>query len=290
MTLKQLELYFIEELKLLYGTEEAAQMFYLTAEHLSALSRTQVMQQSDSLVDPELKESYQKILSALKDGRPLQYVFAEAWFYGLKFKVSGAVLIPRQETEELVHWILETAEQQAIQNFLDVGTGSGCIAVALKKNLPAAKAEALDISSEALEIAIENAATNQTDINFIQGDILGYESIAMYDLIVSNPPYITPKERAGMHQNVLEHEPELALFVTEEDPLIFYQSIAEFALKNLNPQGFLFFEINEYLGKEMIDMLSIKGFSDIQLRKDMQGKDRMIRCAVPEIRSLDEIQ
>lgn len=280
MTLKQLEHYFIGELSSLYGAEEAKQLFYLSAEHLSGMVRTKVILGNELLIAPEQVSAYQKIVAELKEGRPVQHLFAEAWFYGLKFKVSGDVLIPRPETEELVHWILETASEKPLGNFLDVGTGSGCIAIALKKNLQTTVAEAVDISSAALAIARENAVANKADIHFIQSDILGYESMVRYDLIVSNPPYITPIEREEMHRNVLEYEPELALFVTEENPLIFYQSIADFALRHLTPAGYLFFEINEYFGKEMVDMLRSKGFEKIELRSDMQGKDRMIKCTI----------
>lgn len=285
MTLKHLELYFIEELISQYGAEEAAQMFNLTIQHVAGLNRTQVMLQRDISITPELESTYISILSALKKGQPLQHIFAEAWFYGLKFKVNSSVLIPRPETEELVQWILATAPSSTFTNLLDVGTGSGCIAITLKKYLGAVKADALDISSEALLLAKENALANDVDINFLLGDIMGYEGIASYDLIVSNPPYITPKERFQMHDNVLDHEPGLALFVTEENPLIFYKTIADFAVRHLRAKGFLFFEINEHLAKEMIDMLQVKGFTDIELRKDMQGKDRMIKCNLDKIKT-----
>jgi release factor glutamine methyltransferase len=282
MTLKQLEQYYITELRSVYDAGESQQLFYMAAERVSGISRTQAMVQAGLMISAEQEGLYQIILSALKEGKPLQHIFAEAWFYGLKFKVNSSVLIPRPETEELVHWILETASDHAITHFLDVGTGSGCIAITLKKKLHDAQADALDISSDALGVAKENAVSNEVEVNFIQRDILGYESTARYDLIVSNPPYITPKERLEMHQNVLDYEPELALFVTEDNPLIFYKSIADFGISHLRPGGYLFFEINEYLAEEMIEMLYVKGFTDIQLRKDMQGKDRMIRCIVPD--------
>ncbi|MCX2477502.1 peptide chain release factor N(5)-glutamine methyltransferase [Pedobacter sp. MC2016-15] len=278
MTLKQFEHEFIAELSPLYDAQEARQLFYMTAEYVSGLSRAMIPLQAAQAVSVEQEGSYQNILRELKEGRPVQHIFAEAWFYGLKFMVSSSVLIPRPETEELVHWILESAATRKFSSFLDVGTGSGCIAITLKKKMPASHANALDVSRDALQVAQENASLNGTDINFIQIDILKYSSIDSYDLIVSNPPYITPKERLEMHRNVLAYEPELALFVTEEDPLIFYKSIADFALSHLETSGYLFFEINEYLGKEMIEMLEGKGFIDIELRKDMQGKDRMIRC------------
>jgi release factor glutamine methyltransferase len=278
MTLQQLEQYFIEQLNFLYDTEETKQLFYLTVDHVSGYRRNQIMGNSDTVIVPEEYSNYQNILSALKEGRPLQHIFAEAWFYGLKFRVNSSVLIPRPETEELVQWILETITDSSHSDLLDIGTGSGCIAIALKKKKDFLQVDALDISTDALQIAAENAALNSTAINFIQSDILAYEGIKRYDFIVSNPPYITQEERKDMHQNVLSYEPELALFVSNENPLIFYKSIAGFAARNLRHTGFLFFEINEYLGKEMVDMLAAKGFTNIELRKDMQGKDRMIRC------------
>jgi len=278
MTLKQLEKYFIAEIQFLYDDEEARQLFYLTVDHVSGLSRNQVMIHADLEPDEKQQASFQQVLAELKEGRPLQHIFGEAWFYGLKFKVSSAVLIPRPETEELVQWIIETAAGTAGVSLIDIGTGSGCIAVTLKNKLTGLQVDALDISADALNIARENAIGNAVEVNFIQADILGYEGLARYDFIVSNPPYITQEERSEMHRNVLSHEPHLALFVSDENPLIFYKSIADFALKQLRHAGYLFFEINEYLGKEMVDMLSAKGFTDIQLRKDMQGKDRMMRC------------
>jgi len=278
MTLKQLEKYFIDELIPVYGSDEAAQLFYLTAEHISGLNRSELILKNDFQLDAKTEDAYKNTLSALTEGKPLQHIFEEAWFYGLKFRVNSSVLIPRPETEELVHWILETASGFPFSHLLDVGTGTGCIAITLQKKLDSVKAEAMDISSDALMIAKQNAVANEADIAFIQADILGYEGIESYDLIVSNPPYITPKERQEMHHNVLGYEPELALFVTEENPLIFYKSIADFAVRHLDARGFLFFEINEYLGKEMIEMLEDKGFANIHLKKDMQGKDRMIRC------------
>lgn len=282
MNLKQAEQYFTGEMSLLYNEEEAKQLFYLTAEHISGWNRSQLLMNKDHILDAEQLRIYKNTLEALKEGKPLQYIFSEAWFYGLKFKVNGSVLIPRPETEELVEWILEsiTASKARISSLIDIGTGSGCIAIALKKNLQQAEVSALDVSAEALAVAAENAALNGTVINFIQSSIIGYHTEVKYDIIVSNPPYITEDERAAMHDNVLQHEPHLALFVTNENPLVFYKSIADFALDQLRPEGKLFFEINEYLGKETVDMLADKGFRNIELKRDMQGKERMIRCSL----------
>jgi release factor glutamine methyltransferase len=278
MTLKELKQRFIEELQFLYDAEETEQLFYLAVDHVSGMNRIQTIFNADHQIESAQYNSYQRILKELKEGIPLQYITGKAWFCGLKFKVNSSVLIPRPETEELVQWILETASGVENSNLIDIGTGSGCIAVTLKNRMSGLQVDALDISADALSVAKENAMANAAKVNFIQSDILGYESPTQYDFIVSNPPYITEEERGEMHRNVLSYEPGLALFVSNENPLIFYKSIADFAVRNLRRTGYLFFEINEYLSKETIDMLTDKGFINIELKSDMQGKDRMIRC------------
>lgn len=278
MNVKQLEQSFIKELSALYDGEEAKQLFCLAAWQVSEWNRAQLLIHATELLDPEQCLAYNSILVELKKGRPMQHILAEAWFYGLKFKVTEAVLIPRPETEELIEWILDTVKNQPVSSILDIGTGSGCIAITLKKNLEQTAVSALDVSADALKVARENATLNTAAISFIHSDILTYNSPSKYDLIVSNPPYITENEKEEMHQNVLAYEPHLALFVTNENPLLFYKSIADFALINLQPNGKLFFEINEYLGKETVEILLSKGFTDIILKQDMQGKDRMISC------------
>ena len=279
MNFKQSEQQFIEEVSSLYEQQEAKELFYLVTLQLSGWGRAQLMVNQDVILSEEQQTAYQKVFNELKTGKPIQHIFSEAWFYGLKFKVNGAVLIPRPETEELVEWILTDLSIPS-QKILDIGTGSGCIAISLKKNKPTAEVSALDVSEEALAVAKTNASQNQTNINFIQSDILSYTTEEKYDLIVSNPPYITENEKREMHQNVLAYEPHLALFVSNENPLIFYAAIADFACKQLQDNGLLYFEINEYLGKETVDMLSAKGFINIVLKKDMQGKDRMIQASL----------
>ncbi|RZL18483.1 MAG: peptide chain release factor N(5)-glutamine methyltransferase [Pedobacter sp.] len=222
---------------------------------------------------PLLKLS--KILTDLKTGKPVQQVLGETIFYGLPFKVTSNVLIPRPETEELVDWVINHVKDKK-ESLLDIGTGSGCIPIVLKKHLPHLNVSSIDISSEALKVAAENAQLNKININLIEADILKYSTDKMYDVIVSNPPYIRELEKAEMHENVLIHEPHTALFVSDENPLIFYKAIADFALSNLNPNGYLFFEINEYLWEETLQILIDKRFKNIELKKDMQGKDRMI--------------
>jgi release factor glutamine methyltransferase len=281
MTLKQLEHHYINVLASLYGEEEAKQLFFLSAERIIGLSRSQLILQYGNEISEHEGGIFLDMLSQLKEGVPLQHITEEAWFYGLRFKVNAAVLIPRPETEELVQWVISTVSESKtpLSGLLDIGTGSGCIAITIKKNCPALIVTALDISAEALEVAAENAEYQHTQIRFIHSDILEYEGVEKYDIIVSNPPYITLNERDEMHRNVLEHEPALALFVTDDNPLLFYKGIADFATRSLKAGGRLFFEINEHLGSETVEMLRSKGFVNINLQKDMQGKDRMIRCS-----------
>jgi len=280
MNFKLLLQHFIRELNGLYDHEEASAVFGVVVRRVSGFDRGKLLLKSAESVPEDDLELYNGILAELKTGKPVQYVLGETTFYGLPFKVSPAVLIPRPETEELVEWVLESVAVEGMSGLqiLDVGTGSGCIAVALKKHLGTATVSALDVSKDSLSIASDNASLNEVDIDFIEADIRMYSDTRKFDILVSNPPYITMDEKQAMHENVLRYEPHLALFVSNEDPLVFYRAIADFALSNLRSEGLLFFEINEYLGKETLQMLSVKSFTDIELRKDMQGKDRMIRC------------
>ena len=278
MNLSQLLHRFKEELKDVYEEEEVKSIFSISVEHLLQLRRSQLMLNWEKEPEPATLASFFSILNELKAQKPIQYLLGEAFFYGSVFKVNEAVLIPRPETEELVDWVLE--EKTPAPSVIDFGTGTGCIAISLKKHLKDANVTAVDISEEAIRTASENALINQTEVSFVHADILTFQSETKFDIIVSNPPYITEKERAEMQQNVLAHEPHLALFVTDERPLVFYEAVADFALGNLKENGSLFFEINEYLAKETIQMLRDKSFVFIELRKDMQGKDRMIRAGL----------
>ncbi len=277
----ELEAIYQLELETLYGAEEAKALFSLAAEHVLALSPTRLRMERDTDVTFIHEQQLLSILNDLQLGKPIQYILSEAHFYGLVFKVNEHVLIPRPETEELVDWIIADNNLQfAVSDIkiLDIGTGSGCIPVTLKKHLPQAQVSTLDVSAEAIAVARQNAMQNGVEVDFIEADILSFKSELKFDVIVSNPPYIRLLEQAEMHENVLANEPHLALFVSDEDPLIFYKAIANFAQTNLNPGGRLYFEINEYLGEETVDMLDDKGFKNIELRKDMQGKNRMVRC------------
>jgi release factor glutamine methyltransferase len=261
----------------IYDDQEILATFYIVADFVSGLTKSQITQRWQESISTKDIEEYSVILDRLAKAEPLQYVLSEAYFYGLKFKVSTAVLIPRPETEELVELAVNALKNKAIRfKILDIGTGSGCIAIALKKSLSNADVYAMDVSPEALDIAVQNAESNHTQISFLQADIRTHKSVEKFDVIISNPPYITDREGMQMDKNVMNYEPHLALFVTDESPLEFYIAIAAFASQNLNKDGFLFFEINANFGKETANLLTNNFFADIQILKDMQGKDRFI--------------
>ncbi len=243
------------------------------------------LRKSDLILNPDMELSESEILKFLygikdlKKNRPVQYVAGLMWFYGLEIGVSEGVLIPRPETEELVDWIVKDYSNASF--IVDVGTGSGCIPLALKSNLSGAKVLGLDISVVALEIASKNAFKLNLEVDFNEFDALNwyqYKFEDKFDVIVSNPPYIPHSDKELMHENVLSFEPELALFVPNDSPLLFYQAIADFAKSNLKIGGALFFEIHEGFGEDTLKMLQVKGFSNLELRQDLQGKDRMIKA------------
>ncbi|WPV01597.1 peptide chain release factor N(5)-glutamine methyltransferase [Mucilaginibacter sp. cycad4] len=267
-----------------YDINETEAITLLVVAEVTGLSRASVKAFPERELTAEQSERMKNILAELKTGKPIQYIFGITEFYGLPFKVNPYVLIPRPETEELVEWILEGERLKAKGerfSVLDIGTGSGCIAISLKKNLANADVFAIDVSEGALETAKENAVLNNVKIDFMQADILNIKSGSegvQYNIIVSNPPYVTLDDKKQMHGNVTDFEPHTALFVPEHDPLIFYRAIADFALSNLIAGGLLFFEINENLGKETIELLIGKGFKNTELRKDMSGRDRMVKA------------
>lgn len=284
MTNKALKDYFFSELSAFYPKNEMQSFFHLLAEDRLKLSRAEfALNYSHELKEEDLVY-FEKSIADLKRHLPIQYILGYTHFYGLEIKVNASVLIPRPETEELVAWIIEdykpkhlTSENQQIK-ILDIGTGSGCIAISLKKNLPDAEVYALDIDSKALAVAKNNANLNNCSINFIKSDILtGSELPQTFDIIVSNPPYVREQEKKEIQANVLEHEPHLALFVKNEDPLLFYDKIADLAKIFLTLKGTLYFEINQYLGDAMKALLKSKGFKDLELRKDIFGVNRMIK-------------
>ena len=280
MKLKEIKNVFHLELDPLFPLEEVDSFFYILIEAYYQVSRLNLAMDLDLEVENE--GLILEALKALKQHKPIQYLLGETEFYGLTFKVNENTLIPRPETEELVSWILKKADLNKKINILDIGTGSGCIAISLAKNLPNAKVYALDVSKGALEVAQQNAKLNQVEVSFMDKDILAVSDSELdknpkFDIIVSNPPYVRNLEKKMMQANVLENEPHLALFVDDENPLQFYKAITAFAVRNLNKNGGLFFEINEYLGREMIQLLKEHHFENIQLKQDIFKKDRMIK-------------
>ncbi len=280
MTFAQVEQEFIKDLQSIYAEAEIKNLFFLSVQHLKTWDKAHFLLHKPEVVSPSDAEQLQTILTALISGKPIQYILGKTEFFGLPFQVNSSVLIPRPETEELVQWILDSVTEKS-PAILDIGTGSGCIPIALKHHLSQAELFALDISESALETAKTNALLNKVSVQFLHQDILQpAEDLfpAKLDVIVSNPPYVTLAEKELMHQNVLNHEPHSALFVPNNDALVFYENIADFALRYLKPGGLLFFEINENLGQQTIDLLEVKLFKNIVLRKDFLGRDRMICC------------
>lgn len=283
MNIKEYRTQFIQELTLIYDAGEAESFFYLILEEKKQLKRIDLALHPDLVFSEEEIGVWNAILEQLQQEIPIQYLLGKTSFFGLDFEVNAAVLIPRPETEELVEWILESqkskVESQKVK-ILDIGTGSGCIAISLAKNLPDATVFALDVSEEALATAKKNAKNNSVNVTFIHQNILETEDLLQqFDIIVSNPPYVRNLEKEEIKKNVLENEPHLALFVADNDALVFYKKIAQLAQKNLLPNGQLYFEINQYLGKEMVNLLEKMNFKTIDLRKDIYGNDRMTKAS-----------
>ena len=299
MILSDFRNYFLEQLSNVFPKTEIDTFFFLLTEKILKLQRIDVALNPRFEISETDIITLKKILSRLQNQEPIQYILGNTEFYGLPFKVNKHTLIPRPETEELVAWILE--EKKENLTILEIGTGTGCIPISLAKNLPNATIYAIDVSSEALIIAEENAKLNNVNINFIEQDILNIEDLNViankikqsqinneitssktprndikFDIIVSNPPYVRNLEKVEIQPNVLENEPHLALFVDDNNPLIFYDKIADLAKSHLKENGKLYFEINQYLGKETISMLSEKGFTS-ELKKDIFGNDRMTK-------------
>lgn len=269
--------YLKTELSALYPAGEVESMTRQIIEWLTGWDFTRQLINRNETFTLEQSEKVKSIVERLEKYEPLQYILGETFFSGLKIKVTPAVLIPRPETEELVSLISEI-ELPAGSRMLDIGTGSGCIALALKSRFPEANVSACDISPDALTVAKENSLSNKLDVDFFQADILNWNNRKwpFFDVIVSNPPYVTVSEKKQMQWNVLDFEPETALFVADNNPLLFYRAIAAFATEYLEKGGFLFFEINENFGPETVSMLVDQGFTEILLKADLQGKDRMV--------------
>jgi len=310
MFLKEFRNHFNKELLGVFPQTEIDSFFFLLIEKELGLQRIDVALNNQVSISEDTFKHLYNSLSRLKNQEPIQYILGETEFYGLPFKVTKDTLIPRPETEELVRWILEeVAELQSCKigkslSILDIGTGTGCIPIALAKNLPNSDITSIDISSKAIKIAKENAELNDVQINFIEQDVLRANSLNVianemkhsqnsneiatsntprnhkqFDIIVSNPPYVRELEKTEIQPNVIENEPHMALFVDDENPLVFYKKIADLAKNHLNENGMLFFEINQYLGKETVKTLAKKGFQT-ELRKDIFGNDRMTKSTV----------
>lgn len=271
--------YIHSELAAEYPKTEIEGFIRLIFHSLLGLSYTDIILHKDKKLSADEVTRIKAIVSRLKTFEPIQHILGETEFNDLKILVNKSTLIPRPETEELVHWVCNS-EIENCSEILDIGTGSGCIALSLKKELSKANVCGVDLSVEALKVARQNAVLNGLDVTFKKADILDWQNASWnnYDIIVSNPPYVRNCEKVHMERNVLNYEPQTALFVEDDNPLLFYREIAEFALENLLDSGLLFFEINEYLGNEMIELLKDLGFRNIEIRKDLNGKDRMLRC------------
>ena len=279
MQLKSLKIFFQNGLLGYYPKEEINTFFYRICEQHLDYKRIDVSLKSETLISPKTFEYFETIISRLLTYEPIQYILGTTSFFGLEFKVDSNVLIPRPETEELVAWILKQTDSSQSLKILDIGTGSGYIAISLVKHLPNVEIYALDVSPKALEIAEFNAQQNAVKLNMIKANVLDWKPTDLsFDLIVSNPPYVREIEKERMAPNVLEHEPHLALFVENNNPLVFYRAIVELGKQTLKKQGQLYFEINEYLGKETQALFSSDTFEDVQLKSDIFGKHRMI-CA-----------
>ena len=277
LTIKQAYQQFCESTNQIYGLRESLSMARIVFEDEFGITNFERVGDLSKEQSIRLLE----IQRRLSNHEPLQYILGEADFYGLKFKVDANVLVPRPETEELVYWILEHARLSVYnQNLsvLDIGTGSGCIAVTLKKELPSLDVQATDISGKALVVAQKNATINKVSVFFKENDILntkGWDQLESYDVIVSNPPYIPVQEKSLMPENVKTFEPQEALFVSDDQPLIFYSTIAKFASAHLNQGGKLFFELNEFNAEQVVQILEKEGFEKVELKQDLNGKDRM---------------
>lgn len=295
MKLFEAEQYLKEQLKALYDEQEAVNIASLAIEHITGFSKTDRVSKKQEQLSGSQSDLLQNHLQRLKTGEPIQYIMNKSWFYGMELYVDKNVLIPRPETEELVKWIIDDikasgkavfvkksteADETTLLKILDVGTGSGCIALALKKTMPKAEVWGCDVSEEALNVARRNGSTLDIRVDFQGLNFLEeaqQKLLPTVDIIVSNPPYVPLKDKEEMHSNVVDHEPHTALFVSDNDPLIFYKALAEFGKKRLYENGSIYMEIHEGLGQHVINLFRANGYTNIELKKDMQGKDRMVK-------------
>jgi release factor glutamine methyltransferase len=277
-SLKDLIRYIKHELTPVYPDREINSLTQIILNHVVNLKKTDLLINKEQHISDQHIKAIKNITEELKNHKPIQQIMGETEFYNIRLKVNKHTLIPRQETEELVDWILKDIQNEKL-NILDIGTGTGCIAVALAKNLPHSEITAVDYSREILETAKENAEINHVGIRFIKANILKEDlPRGRFDVIVSNPPYVRKSEKKFMHRNVLDHEPPESLFVDDQDPLIFYRSIIRLADNHLAEKGILYFEINEYLVYEIHTLLKKYGYQNIELKKDLNNKNRMIKA------------
>jgi release factor glutamine methyltransferase len=277
-TIKDIRLFLAGELKGIYSEHEISAMTIIIIKTLFRFSKLHALAFPESPVTKKQVSEVTRICTELKTGKPIQYIIGETGFYNCTFRVNNETLIPRPETEELVDLIIKE-NRDFRGSILDAGTGSGCIAIALAINLPEAVVSGFDISAGALEIAKENARLNKTKVIFFKADIFDMEfnKFSNTDILVSNPPYIRDSEKKYMDRNILNFEPQSALFVPDSDPLKYYRALIEMAEKILVPDGKIYFEINEALGKEIANLLSVPGYSQINVLKDINGRDRIIK-------------
>lgn len=282
MDIQQAQRELLARLIPLYGEREAAQIGDLVMENITGKRKIDRLLNKDVMLSPFQTDIFHQYIFGLSKNQPVQYVLRESWFCGMKFYVDQHVLIPRPETEELVEWVASEFTATPL-SILDVGTGSGCIAISLKKKLPTATVHACDISPDALTVARRNAADLKADVDFQLMDILDTrqrEYLPTLDLIVSNPPYIPLRDKSSMSPHVVEYEPHIALFVKDEDPVVFYQAIAQLGKERLSPTGALYAEIHEDLAGQVVTAFKKTGYQNILVRQDLQGKDRMIKATM----------
>jgi len=281
MTIREASLRLLQTLGKEYDPREARNIADWVMEHLTGQKKIDRLLRQDDELDAALEDRLSGFALALASHRPVQYVLGEAWFCGMPFFVNEYVLIPRPETEELVQWVLDDCATGAPVLILDAGTGSGCIAIALQKALPAAAVAGCDISKAALEVAERNANTLQAPVRFFPADLLDqhcWPSISKVDILVSNPPYIPRKEQSLMRQNVIQYEPWQALFVDDDDPLVFYRALAGLGRHRLTPGGRVYAETHEDLAEATADEFRKQGYDAVEIKQDMQGKNRMVRA------------
>lgn len=280
MQLIQLKNSFVKPLLPIYGEDEAQQFFYMLAEAYLGFSKIDIALQPNQIIVAEQLDKFEKAKQRLLVNEPIQHIIGHAYFYENEFKVNEHTLIPRPETEELVDWIITDSKQESLK-VLDIGTGSGCIAISLAQKLTKAKVTAMDISAEALKVARENATFMDAEVEFVNQDILELSEFkTSFDVVVSNPPYVRELEKQAMSANVLDYEPDSALFVENENPLVFYKKIAELFLAQAKTKAVLYFEINEYLAAELTALLYKLGFTFVEVRKDFREKDRMLKATL----------